>query len=157
MKKHTIGKRILSLCLTLAMLIGIFNVSGMRKVEAADTEISLGWNGYWDAFVYDTQLEKPDSAKQYCFDSIIVDGVEVKGSVLADFTENAQFAIWDSYWYGTLKPTESVLIKAGTQLQEFDATAWAIKESGQTYTVQESIYVVFAVGTTLLRIWANFA
>ena len=143
MNKHKIGKRIISLCLAIVMIVGMVTVSGMRKVEAANSDISISWNGYWDAFVYDAQIDKSDSIKQYCFDSIVVDGVEVKGTVLADLTTNAQFAIWDNYWIGASKPAASVLIKAGTKLQEFDTAAWAVKEGGQTYIVKDNMYVVY--------------
>ena len=143
MNKHKIGKRIISLCLAIVMIVGMVTVSGMRKVEAANSDISISWNGYWNAFVYDAQIDKSDSIKQYCFDSIVVDGVEVKGTVLADLTTNAQFAIWDNYWIGASKPAASVLIKAGTKLQEFDTAAWAVKEGGQTYIVKDNMYVVY--------------
>ena len=135
-----------------AMLVAVVMLCGAVGdwsflVKAANTDISISWNGYWSAFVYDTSgISKPDAVVQYCFDSIVVDDVEVKGTVLADLTTNAQFAIWDGYWIGVSKPTKSVLIKAGTKLQEFDTTTGAVKENGQTYTITNTLYVTSSDG-----------
>lgn len=143
-------KRIAAMLVAVVMLCGAVG-DWSFLVKAADTDISISWNGYWNgnAFVYDTSgISKPDAVVPYCFDSIVVDDVEVKGTVLADLTTNAQFAIWDGYWLGVSKPTKSVLIKAGTKLQEFDTTTWAVKENGQTYTITNTLYVTSTDGGT---------
>lgn len=143
MDKRIVIKRILSLFLAVVLVMGTVTVAVPKMAEAAENEITLSWNGYWDAFVYDIQgLEKPSATEQYCFDSIYVDGVEVKGTVLADLTDTPQFAIWDSYWNGASKPTQSVLIKAGTTVRQFDiGTAWSTIDGGKTYTVKNNVYV----------------
>ena len=147
MDKHIMIKRIWSLFLAIVLVMGTVTVSAPKMAKAANTDISISWNGYWSAFVYDTSgISKPDAVVQYCFDSIVVDDVEVKGTVLADLTTNAQFAIWDNYWIGVSKPTKSVLIKAGTKLQEFDTNTWAVKENGQTYTITNTLYVTSSDG-----------
>lgn len=148
MKKHTVAKRIISLLLAIALVVSMMSASGTERVEAAAAEVTISWDGYWgeSVFAYNTNLAKPSTTEHYCFDSIFVDGVEIKGTVLADLTaDNAQIAIWNNFWIGTSKPTSSVLIKAGTKLQEFqynDITGiWSAVEGGKTYTIKSNVYI----------------
>lgn len=136
-------KRILAFVMAFTVLFSGVIGQWSFLAKAAENEITLSWDGYYNYFVFNvTGAETPSSTEIYRFDSIFVDDVEIKGSVLTDLTTTPQFAIWDSYWYGTSKPTKSILIKAGTVLRQFDSKTWDTMTGGKTYTVKENFYLV---------------